>query len=339
MQISGNASRLFSLLLLMVLSFPDGAVHAQRLRSPYSFLTLSGGRFTALGGVNVSLADTDPNSFLANPSLAGDTLTGFASASHQFFFGEYGVSTFSFLPSLGKFGTVAFGVQHLNYGTLAGYDASGVETGEFRASETALVVSKTRQVRFVRLGVSIKGAFSSFEAFRSSALIADVGGVFMHPRRNLQVGLVIRNLGVILSDYSPWSDSVLPFDVQAGVTFKPEHMPFRFSFTAHRIVDSPAVSFTDGQAGTPSGFARFSRHFNFATELLLHRNVNLLFGFNSARHQELRLEDGGGGSGVTLGFSARIKSVEFVFSNSTYVAGSNSVSFTLSTDVRRIIRK
>lgn len=77
--------------------------------------------------------------------------------------------------------------------------------------------------------------FSSVAGFRSNALLFDLGGTFVHPEKDLTIGLAIKNVGFVLSEYSGTSDTQLPFDVQAGITFKPKHMPLRFSITAYNL--------------------------------------------------------------------------------------------------------
>ncbi|MBT1700640.1 hypothetical protein KK083_27370, partial [Fulvivirgaceae bacterium PWU4] len=47
-------------------------------------------RLSALGGVNVSLADRDVGFFAGNPALAGDTLSGTAVVNYQFYAGDIG---------------------------------------------------------------------------------------------------------------------------------------------------------------------------------------------------------------------------------------------------------
>lgn len=312
----------------------SGPVHAQLNRGAFTFLDVpSSARQAALGGVNVSLADKDPAAFISNPALAGDTLSGFAAATYQFYVGDIGHANFSWLPRIGKFGTVAFGVQHFRYGSIPAYDASGNELGEFHANETALYVSKQRQVRNFRFGASLKLVSSSLAGFRSEAIGVDLGGLFVHPEHEFTIGLVVKNAGFVLRDYSPASNSVLPFDVQAGMTFKPEHMPVRFSVAVHRLAQAG-----ESTANDSGGLDKVFRHFNFGAEVLLHRNVNVLVGYNYGLHRELQLESAGGSAGLTYGFSAQIRTVTFAFARSTYVAGSAAYTMTLAVDLQSILR-
>lgn len=303
----------------------------------YEFLNVpSNARLAGLGGVNVSLADRDINFVTNNPALLGDTLTGFASVNYQFFVADIGNAAFSYYNRYKGIGNLSVSVQHMRYGALDGYDYTGASTGTFNSGETALLVSKSFQQGNFRLGTTLKGVFSSIGGFRSSAVAVDLGGLFVHPDDLFSVGMVAKNLGVTISEFSETSNTKLPFDVQVGMTLKPKHMPLRFSLTAFNLI-TPNVNYdapTD-EADDPTTVGKLLAHLNVGGELLLHRNVNILFGYNFLNHQALKLETAGGGAGVTVGFSVKIKTVDFVFSRMGYVAGTGAYAFTLSTNVNR----
>jgi hypothetical protein len=266
-------------------------------------------------------------------------LSGWASANYQLYVGDINHSFFSYTPSFKKIGQFSIGVQHLSYGVLKSYDESGQEIGDFNSGETAIVISKSRQVSNFRFGANLKAAFSSLAGYRSNALMLDLGGIFVHPNQNFTFGMVIKNVGFVLSEYSDTSDSSLPFDVQIGTTFKPEHMPLRFSVTAYNLGSDFAYYNDSGANEDPGTLDKVLRHFNFGVELLLHRNVNVLLGYNNLIHQELKLEQAGGGSGLSFGFSARIKAFEFVFSRSSYVVGKAAYNFTVSANLKSMLKR
>jgi hypothetical protein len=294
-------------------------------------------RLSALGGVNVSLNDQDLNLFYSNPALVSDTLNRWASVSYQFYVGDIGQATFSYAHSFKHIGMLAMGVQHLNYGEIKGYDATGMETGNFKSGETALYISKSHEVNNFRFGVNLKGVFSNIAGYRSNAVMIDLGGTFIHPKKKLTVGLVMKNLGFVLSDYSSTSTTKIPFDLQAGATFRPEHMPLRFSLTAYDLARS---KITYAQNGEKNGtFDKVLRRFNFATEILVHKNVTLMVGYNYRTHQELKLSSGGGGAGISFGFNAKIKSIDFSFSRSGFVAGSAGYSFTIAANTQKFLTR
>jgi hypothetical protein len=117
-------------------------------------------------------------------------------------------------------------------------------------------------------------------------------------------------------------------------------MPLRFSITAYNLTQTD-ISYYDAsqQNEAPETLDKVLRHFNFGIELLLHRHVNILVGYNYLLHKELKLENTGGGSGLSYGFSARIRSFEFVFSRSSYIVGTAAYNLTLAADLDKILKR
>jgi hypothetical protein len=182
--------------------------------------------------------------------------------------------------------------------------------------------------------------FSNIAGYRASAVMMDLGGCFIHPKKALTVGLVIKNVGIILSDYTGSDDAVLPFDVQLGTTFKPEHMPIRFSLTAYNLAkESVAYHNAATDPEEPGALDKVLRRVNFGAEILVHKKFNVLVGYNYLVHQELKLEESGGGAGVTFGFSLQIKSFDFVFSRNGYVVGNAGYGFTISKNIDSMMKK
>jgi len=311
-------------------------------RNSFEFLHVPvAARMGGLGGVNVSLADHDVNFFFSNPALNGDTLAQMASANCQFFVGDISHTAVAYAHDMNDIGMMTFGVQHMGYGAIESFDDTGASLGTIDASETAISVSKSHQVGSYRLGATVKGVFSNLAGYRSSAIALDLGGVFIHPAKRFIAGIVLKNIGFVLSDYSATADTRLPFDVQAGVTFKPEHMPLRFSVTAFNLV-TPDATYDDptDELDDASAVKRVLNHVNFGAEVLFHRNVNALIGYNFLNHQTLKLaEGGGGGAGVTLGLVIRIKAFELVVSRVGYVAGQATYAFTLTGNMQKLLKR
>lgn len=308
-------------------------------RNSYEFLNVpTNARLAGLGGVNVSLANRDVNFFFNNPALVTDSLAGYASAGYTFYVADIGQASFAYSHKFDRIGTVSFGVQHLGYGEIQGYDATGVEIGSFKSGETALVMSKSHTVSAFTLGVNLKGVFSSIAGFRSNALLFDIGGTFRHPKKDLTVGLAIKNIGFVLSEYSETSNTNIPFDVQAGITFKPQHMPLRFSLTAYNLAH-PGKAFNDpNDTEDDSGsMSKVMQHINFGAEVLLHKNVNILLGYNVLKQKELKTDNQGGG--ITFGAALKIKAFDIAISRSGYSVSNAAYSFTVATNLNKMIFK
>lgn len=297
-------------------------------------------RLAALGGVNVSLADRDINFFHNNPALAGDTLDGSASAGYQFYVADVGNALFSYAHNFKKAGQFIAGIQHTRYGRIQGFDETGMATLDYPSGETAVLIGKTHQIGNFRLGATIKAVFSSIAGYSANAVMLDLGGIFKHPNEDLTFGLTLKNMGFILSEYTGTSTSRLPFDVQAGVTLKPEYMPLRFSITAYHLVRSDLLA-TDiaNNMEKPSLMKRIFSHVNVGAEILLHRNVNAMVGYNYLLHHALITQTGGSGAGICFGFSIYVKPVEFVFSRNAYTVGNAGYSFSLSTNMNQLLKK
>jgi hypothetical protein len=292
-------------------------------------------RLAALGGVNVSLADKDVNFFHNNPALAGDTLNGLASAGYVFYVGDVGNALFTYAHHDREWGQLIAGVQHTRYGTIQGYDESGVETLAYASGETAILVGRAHQIGHMRIGATLKGVFSNIAGYSATALLTDLGAIFQHPDQGFTFGLAFKNLGVVLSNYRENSSERLPFDVQAGVTLKPEHMPVRFSLTGYNLGRSKLLPDVDNA----SAFQRIVRHVNAGAEILLHKNVNAMLGYNYLLHHTLKSQTADAGAGFSYGFSIFVKPVEFIFSRSAYTVGNAGYSFTLSTNTNQFLKR
>lgn len=328
---------IFGVIIMLSVVF---GVKAQSNTRSFTSLDLPGtAQLSALGGVNVSRVGYDVNFFQNNPALAADTLSGWASASHLFYFAGTGLSSFAYQHNFNTIGPLSFGVSHFSMGTIQGYDLNGAPTQSLNAGETIVTVGKAHQVGVFRFGVNVKGAFSNLAGYRASALLLDMGGAFVHPSKDLSIGLVINNAGVVLKEYSTTSSSSLPFDVQVGVSYKPEHMPLRFSTTVYRLSDFKIPyennNGPDDQLGT---LDKVVSHVTFGAELILHRNVNVLLGYNFLKHKELKLESAGGGSGFSIGALAKVRNMNFAFSRSGYVTGA-AYQLSLGIDTNKILKR
>lgn len=303
-----------------------------------SFPTLSlpvSAEISGVSGVNVSDNKLSVAQFQNNPSLSSDTLDGSLSVSHLFYFAGTGFTSFAFQNNFRSVGLISFGVSHLSLGNVDGYDLFGTPIGSFNSGETVLAVGKSHQVNQFRFGVNLKGVFSNLAGYRASAVSLDLGGLFIHPQKDFTIGLVIKNVGVVTREYSATSSSSIPFDVQAGITYKPEHMPLRFSATAYHLTEynSPyEVDVTD----PPGTLDKVLSHLTFGGELLIHKNVSLLLGYNFLRHQELKLEEAGGGAGFSIGALAKVNRFSLSFSRSGFVAG-GAYQVSLNVDTKKII--
>lgn len=291
----------------------------------FEILKLSSSAKTwALGGDNVSYVQRDPIAFKLNPALINEDHFHAASFSFGSIYSGNQLYSSSY-NSLIKSIPVSFGLSYLNYGTFDGYDPVGNKTNDFRSGELALSAGSSHQLGPFRLGLNLNFALSTIENYNASAILFDLGGLYQHPRADFSVGLAVRNLGFKTSDYFDGSQTSLPLDVAVGLTFKPKHMPARFSFTFHQLnewenndeneesnLNVKEVSFTE----------QFFRHLVFGLELPFTKNFSIFMGYDHGRRKTMTTDARKGFTGYSFGLAFAIKRIDFTYAlNNYHIAG------------------
>lgn len=308
----------------MMVLFAPGIVAGQPDIPSFTFIDIPHSpRVSGLGSVNVSLSDWDGNMFLSNPALMTAESDRQASFNHYFYYSGIGYNSFSYVHHFDQLGTWGIGLQQTGYGPIKSYDAAGYPLGEVNAGEYAITVGNAHRAGNFSMGGNLKFIFSDIASYRASALMIDIGGAFKHPSRDLTLGLVIHNLGFVMHDYSGTAVSSVPFDVRAGISFKPEHMPFRFSFTGRKLTNFKIPYEANGTGDErPGTFDRVFSHVVIGTELVVNSNLSIMGGYNHLIRKELRLDQVSGGAGFSYGLLLRIKLFSLAYSGASYhVAG------------------
>jgi hypothetical protein len=328
------------------------AAHAQLGgRSSFAFLNVpSHARTSALGGLNISLADQDVNMLLSNPALLDSGMHNRLAFNFVPYYADITYSTLTYARNVGRTGIWGAGLQYMHYGEMPYTDESGNELGIFSANDFAFTLTHSHTEGNFTLGTSLKVAGSSIESYSACALLADVGAVFQHPEKDWKIALTAKNFGFQLHNYTPEDQPGLPFDVQIGTSFKPKFMPVRFSITAHHLHRFDIAYQDPNRKGTLDangnevkeevGFAdKLARHLVVGGELLLHKNFHLRLGYNHLINRELRLTNTSGGAGFSFGAMMRVRAFEIAFSRMYYHAAGGRNTFTLICDMGRILKK
>ena len=314
----------------------------------FAFLNIpSNPTISALGGVNITKTQVDPNSFLQNPALLDTAESNLLGVNFLPYLGGIKYSSVAFVKSLKKqpFGIA---IQHISYGDFQQTDAAGNILGKFSANDLALTISYARRQGNITFGGNIKFVNSVVESYTASAVLLDVGGVFKHPKQDLSYGIAVKNLGIIIKTFTPNDNPDLPLDVQMGISFKPKYMPVRFSLTAHHLYKYD-ISYLDKTIvkkdlsgnvieNKISTIDNLGRHFISGVELLLNKNFNVLFGYNHLRNRELSQQNVGVFSGFSVGFLFKTKFIDLSYSYAGYNSAGNLNSFGLVCDLGKIIK-
>lgn len=328
--------------LLTISTFVNGQIGG--LYS-YSFLDLAeNARVAALGGHLISAYDSaDVNTGTYNPANLQESHKNMLAANILPMKGGITKSGIVYAFEAPKIGLLNVSLQHIGYGDIVSTDLLGNEIGTINPQEFALSVGKSYLQGPFSLGTSLSFASSSFGEFRSSAVFLDMGGTYVHPTRDLNISLLVDNVGVVLSQYTPNSAVKVPFDVSAAISYKPEHMPVKFHITAHNLQRAgdiqyldPSRSFEIDNNGNKipderSFSEKVFRHVNVGTELMFFKNLHFRVGYNHLRRKELKTETNGG-SGFSFGGMLRTKRFTFEYARAYYFAGSGSSVISISTN-------
>jgi hypothetical protein len=314
----------------------------------YEFLNLThSGLVSSLGGVNVSLRSGDLNLAYHNPALLNSDMDKCLALNYVNYFAgiNYGMTMYArTFPGTGNF---AAGITYLNYGSFRETDASGNVTGTFSAAEYALSLVYSRDIdSLFSVGANLKPVLSHLEKYTSFGFAIDLGAAY-HSRDNLfSAGITIRNAGLQLTTYSGEAREKLPFEIQAGVSQRLAHAPFRISLTLRHLekFDLTHKYEPAGNTGTAQGnltpetsdfFENVMRHIIIGTELIPHKNFYISAGYNYQRRRELQIESRVSTVGFSWGFGINTSFLSFGFGRATFhLAGaSNHISIVLRPDL------
>jgi len=333
------------LFFLLLISSPIALLGQVGGEHVYEFLTLpNNARTTASGGQQVALLDEHPLLGAQNPALYNDSMDHRLSAGIVNFFSDivYGQAAYSWSrDSLTQLGV---NVTYIDYGDFIEANQTGQITGEFGGGETAISFGGSRLLGKTRLGVNLKGIFSSIAGFQSTGFATDIGASWTRKEKRRTIGFVVKNLGYQLSPFVEGNQEDLPFDIQLGFTKRLAHVPFRFSFQANNlyrwklrpdeVIDSTSGIFdTNAASDTEIFFDNLFRHFIFGGELYFGKAVSLRFGYNHRRRQELALQTKNGLTGFSFGGSINIRRFQFDYGFSSYHVAGGSHHFTVSTQL------
>ncbi len=337
--------RFLTFFLMLLCSLPAMAqIGGQR---SFEFLNVPGdARTAALGGISVAQPTDDVNAFFNNPALLDSAADNQASLSYLAYLGGVKFSNIAYAKTFERYGTWALGLKYLNYGKITAYDESGFELGDFKANELAVVIGHSRNSGNFSIGGNLKLVLSTIASNKANALLLDIGGAFKHPTKDLTIGLAIKNIGFLMSDYSETANTILPFDVQVGVSIKPQHMPIRFSVAAYNLYKGDIAFFDpnsnlghDNLVDEPKVVDKIFRHFVFSATFEPSKNFNFRIGYNHLMRRELRLEEISGGSGFSTGFMFSIKSFEIAYSKTLFHVAGSTNHLTLISNFNTLIKK
>lgn len=293
---------------------------AQESQTEYNFLRLPvSAHAAALGGDNITIIEDDPALMFSNPALASSVSDKTIGLSYMNYMSGANYMGASYTKALGEKGTIAGGVQYMNYGKMKEYDQNNTQIGTFNASEIAIEGIFSYELAHNLVGgITAKFINSYIGNYSSMAVGVDLGLNWFEPDYQWSVSMVVKNLGGQIKAYEE-NYGKMPMDVQVGVSKTFAALPVRLSAT---LVDLTHYDY------------RFINHLNLGADILLSDNIWVGGGYNFRRADEMTIgtnEDSSAhGAGFSVGGGINLERFKLNLAYGKYHAASSSVLVNLA---------
>lgn len=293
---------------------------AQESQTEYNFLRLPvSAHAAALGGDNITIIEDDPALMFSNPALASSVSDKTIGLSYMNYMSGANYMGASYTKALGEKGTIAGGVQYMNYGKMKEYDQNNTQIGTFNASEIAIEgIFSYELAHNIVGGITAKFINSYIGNYSSMAVGVDLGLNWFEPDYQWSVSVVAKNLGGQIKAYEE-NYGKMPMDVQVGVSKTFAALPVRLSAT---LGDLTHYDY------------RFINHLNLGADILLSDNIWVGGGYNFRRADEMTIgtnEDSSAhGAGFSVGGGINLERFKLNLAYGKYHAASSSVLVNLA---------
>lgn len=294
-------------------------------------------RLAGDGGMHVANGETCPAMVFHNPACVADSASGIVGLTVAPVVDGIFYASTAYSYHLQNVGTLTAGLLYANYGDFERTDIEGTEQGTFKAQETALYLSISKNMApWLSLGATVKPVFSRMAENTAVAIAMDLGADLNFADGRMKVGAVVRNAGAVVKRYTPDDTrKSLPLDVKVSFTYKPEHAPFRVLLTAKDLTDwDLSTSGKKIDAGD-----NIMRHLLLGLEFVPFKAFYCSVGYDQRKRREMTDSEAGGMAGITWGAGLNIAKISIQYSHSRYHEAGSLNSITLSTNWRKWVKK
>lgn len=318
--------------------------------STFSFLRLpSSARAAALGGHLTATMDDDVLQGWQNPSMINRAMHQRFAMTTVNYLSDIRFGHLAYGRKIGKTGSWVAGIHYINYGELAAYDQNAVYQNTLTAAEQCFYAGYGYQFnKNIIFGTTLKFVASNLGGYISNGIAVDFGSSYRSSDSLFIATMQFKNMGAQIQRYYQGASSEpMPFEFQAGISFKPKHMPVRFSFTGTNL-NSNATTFInpskpkkfDLDSGveipqTISNSAKIFSHINFGGEFIIAKSAYMQIGYNYRIRRDMILEEVKGLTGFCWGFGLRLKKWGFQYGLAQYHPGLTTHHFTLSLNLNQ----
>ncbi|MCP4633632.1 MAG: UPF0164 family protein [candidate division Zixibacteria bacterium] len=190
--------------------------------SACEFLNIGvGSRAVGMGGAYSAITD-DPSANYWNPAGLTNNESSALMLQHNEHFQDIQHEYIAYAAPFGSRGVVGVSVSYLHMGTILGYDANDVPTGEFKVYDIAYGLSYGHSItENLRIGCGTKYIQQSLSDLKASGWAFDIGMLYSY--RNFNTSLVAANFGTAVKYES--EKFALPTEYRLGLGYSPYSSP------------------------------------------------------------------------------------------------------------------
>lgn len=319
--------------------------------SIFQFLNLvPSARVSAQGGNAIANPEEDLNFAIYNPSLLNENVHGQLSFSLVDYVAGITLSDVNYAHHFENIGTFYAGIRYVDYGDFSRASNIGIREGTFTAADMALNIGYGYKLDSNwSFGAGLKVINANYENYNSYGGALDLAATYQIPSKRFVFALVAKNMGYQFSPFNEERES-LPFELQFGISNRFEHLPLRWQITFEQLetwdlrysdpADVTVNQFTgEVDDNFPSVWNNFFRHVVVGAEFAPTKGLNVQFGYNYRKRQELNLDTRRTSAGFSFGIGVKISKFRLNYGRNFYHVSGTANHFTLRTDLQDFKKK
>lgn len=314
------------LAFLLCLAATTCAVRAQNSQTAFQFLEIpSSAHASALGGIAVSIPDEDPSLTVTNPALlSGISTTTVGVTGTEWLQGTV-VAGAQYSTPFKERSTYQVSAQLADYGKMKSTTSDGTETGTFRAKDFNIGVTYAYRLTDDISGGATGHLICSKYSYRQAIAVgADLGLQYSDPQDRFCIGLAAIGLGGQVKAFEDTFEK-LPFNLSAGITWKLEHAPLRFTVSADKLTRWNRSDFYSPDGSDLSMSDIVKRHIAVGADFLVSDNIWIACGCNMQHRAELAGTGRRGMTGINIGTGMELGKIIMGMSYGKYQATTSSL--------------
>lgn len=301
--------------------------------SIYSVLSLhSSAKTAALGMDFLPCLTDDISAVITNPSTLSDINHNDVGFSFTSFFNDINQTSLAYSHTFDKIGSLAIGLQYLNYGNFDMTEENGDVVGKFTAADYSFTLSWGKKLdNNVYIGANLKPIISQYESYSGVALAIDLAASYQSTDRTWAVSLMARNMGSQIKKLAN-EDFSLPFDLQLAASKKLAHAPMTIYAAITDLhqwnlrEDDPLNPRDEidlnGEITKENKFVGVAdnlfRHFQIGLEFTPSEYFYIAAGYSWKQNREMYLKDAFSVAGLSYGIGINYSRFRLCYSRNEY---------------------